>query len=1398
MKKLFPFKIDSAGTQNPYIGKVFTVGRFTVTVEDVIAEGGFAIVFLVKAQNGNHYALKRLFVNNDHDLTVCKREIHIAKTLSGHKNIISYVDSSISMAPNKVYEVMLLMQYCRDHVIQQMNEKINSGFSEKEVLRIFCDVCEAVARLHHCQTPIIHRDLKVENILVSDSGHYVLCDFGSATAKAVVPGQQNVQQIEEEIRKYTTVSYRAPEMVDLYGGKPITIKSDIWALGCLLYKLCFFTLPFGESTLAVQSGNFTIPDDSRYSKMMHSLIAYILEVDPEKRPDIYQVSWLAFSMSHRDCPVPNMNGAPLPDLSRLPVPLTESESRQVKTSSSKNTPVQPIESTTVTPRSRPKGQAMPQTNSLNLPIQTSVVPRKRPTPTNPTPPMQPNKAEPMKGTVPQQAYRNPAPVQQIPPQQASSTVSGGPRPQYFPGQQQNVYQAPTVNQFQGNHPGQYQPPSGPMSQTNYMSQQQGVVPPQQQGLVPPQQQGMMPPQQQGVMQQGVVRSQPQGVVSSQQQRVVHPQQQGVVHPQQQRMMYPPQQMNYAQQQQLYYQQQNPANVTQPTPAQSRVSQQAVPQSHITHSTSNSQMYPPYSSQENEAQKQRREHYVQLQDSTNVQNNSIRNDVFKKPTVPHSKPRSETKENTDSQPLISITPPPCSPKPHKTHKRNVSDTAYLTMGGKGSAFKAYHSNRNFLPAPQHNKCKSASTTPIHSPPRSPGMTRAVSADIAEWNPFDDNFGVDTEEELFGKEFDKLRRGSNSSISNVKSREDLVMSGSDSSDPFEKAPFKKPGHVRHGSSSGSEPHRSANSSQSGGKDEDDQTKKMEDHVDNSGNQFFPATLMKAALSLGSRYQKFVDTDEDKEEKPSAVRESAESKHKEHESSSSYAEDDHPINQVQNTKKDFSYQELDDEYGSRPVPVTSKRKEGEWNIENEQTQSNATSVPGQGQLPTDRIMGHEYGVRPLLDDDELEDDFRPPHFHGSVEIGFSHEHDSDDSHEGSSNSTVSPQVGLSPAMSPTVNDKEKSDPFTAAPFRKRFSKKKSTTNNVLSTKSSMKECDPFAKAPFHPNFLPKSKTHHSVGGGSSPLLQTNEDKKKVDVSKDLAASIPYATLPRKSNSRILSGSSSVGMSPDGEKASPDTLFTADPMYTKSSHSSVKGGSSVQYHSLTTDDPFQSVPFKPKLKKTRSTKESINIMDMAIPPTEPAKPVQEISKRSTPSKTSIPKSHSFGSMGSITPSKPNRPLPSRTSGDKLYQQLEELTIDRDDRQFSTASPQPGDHLITMDDSSDDSFESELSKSKSKGRKSPKDYMESGFSNMSFNDDELAESMDSFSSQTASVRDLNIASIRHPAFSKENSPMSVTKASTEPLKVSSGGYDTFTWPRKQRKLATNEPFSSKKKIDAV
>ncbi|GFT97321.1 AP2-associated protein kinase 1 [Nephila pilipes] len=388
MKKLFS-RFDARGDQsskepNTFIGKVFSVGRFNVTVEDVIAEGGFAIVFLVKGTNNVRYALKRMFVNNDHDLNVCKREITIASSLKGHKNIIGFLDSSINPAGCGVYEVLMLMHYYRGHVLQLMNERLQSGFSEVEVLQIFCDVCEAVSRLHHCQTPIIHRDLKVENILLSDSGNYVLCDFGSATAKVINPQSYGVTQAEEEIKKYTTLSYRAPEMIDLYCGKTITTKVDIWALGCLLYKLCFFSLPFGESALAIQGGNFSIPDNSRYSKNVHSLIRYMLEIEPDKRPDIFQVSYVAFKLAGKECPVPNLKNSPIPEIDKLPSPQTETEAKKAIAKQQKPASTPVVEGTSVAPRQRPKGSQAPPpgVGSLTLLSQATPNSAKR-TPTTP-------------------------------------------------------------------------------------------------------------------------------------------------------------------------------------------------------------------------------------------------------------------------------------------------------------------------------------------------------------------------------------------------------------------------------------------------------------------------------------------------------------------------------------------------------------------------------------------------------------------------------------------------------------------------------------------------------------------------------------------------------------------------------------------------------------------------------------------------------------------------------------------------------------------------------------------------------------------------------------------------------------------------------------------------------
>jgi AP2-associated kinase len=83
--------------------------------------------------------------------------------------------------------------------------------------------------------------------------------------------------------------------------------------------------------------------------------------------------------------------------------------------------------------------------------------------------------------------------------------------------------------------------------------------------------------------------------------------------------------------------------------------------------------------------------------------------------------------------------------------------------------------------------SASTADVNHPiaPDS----RSLSADVADWNPFEEPpFSQMTEDHIFGEEFDKIRRGSQSSIQGVKSRESLVMSVSE--DPFGCAPFSLP--------------------------------------------------------------------------------------------------------------------------------------------------------------------------------------------------------------------------------------------------------------------------------------------------------------------------------------------------------------------------------------------------------------------------------------------------------------------------------------------------------------------------------------------------------------------------------------------------------------------------------
>lgn len=124
MRRLFDAFTSGSQSQPDYVGKNVKIGSYQVSIESVIAEGGFAIVYCSKLERGSWFfsvivwsfwaglipvktnekgtkcALKRMFVNDEEQLAVCQYEIKLMRELNGHKNIVRYKAHSIKRQPN--------------------------------------------------------------------------------------------------------------------------------------------------------------------------------------------------------------------------------------------------------------------------------------------------------------------------------------------------------------------------------------------------------------------------------------------------------------------------------------------------------------------------------------------------------------------------------------------------------------------------------------------------------------------------------------------------------------------------------------------------------------------------------------------------------------------------------------------------------------------------------------------------------------------------------------------------------------------------------------------------------------------------------------------------------------------------------------------------------------------------------------------------------------------------------------------------------------------------------------------------------------------------------------------------------------------------------------------------
>lgn len=95
--------------------------------------------------------------------------------------------------------------------------------------------------------------------------------------------------LEDQLNTVTTPMYRAPEMLDTWSNNPIGPKTDIWALGCILYFLCYRRHPFEDGgKLRIINANYIVPPDTRY-QCFREIIMGCFKVNPAERLDIAMV-----------------------------------------------------------------------------------------------------------------------------------------------------------------------------------------------------------------------------------------------------------------------------------------------------------------------------------------------------------------------------------------------------------------------------------------------------------------------------------------------------------------------------------------------------------------------------------------------------------------------------------------------------------------------------------------------------------------------------------------------------------------------------------------------------------------------------------------------------------------------------------------------------------------------------------------------------------------------------------------------------------------------------------------------------------------------------------------------------------------------------------------------------
>ncbi|XP_014004409.1 cyclin-dependent kinase 10 [Oncorhynchus tshawytscha] len=188
-----------------------------------IGEGTYGIVYRARdTRSDDIVALKKVRMDKEKDgIPISSlREITLLLKLR-HPNIVELKEVVVG---SHLESLFLVMSYCEQDLASLL-ENMPTPFSEAQVKCIALQLLRGLDYLH--LNFILHRDLKVSNLLMTDKGCVKIADFGLARCYGI--------PLQPMTPRVVTLWYRAPEL--LLGTKTQTTALDMWAVGCILAEL---------------------------------------------------------------------------------------------------------------------------------------------------------------------------------------------------------------------------------------------------------------------------------------------------------------------------------------------------------------------------------------------------------------------------------------------------------------------------------------------------------------------------------------------------------------------------------------------------------------------------------------------------------------------------------------------------------------------------------------------------------------------------------------------------------------------------------------------------------------------------------------------------------------------------------------------------------------------------------------------------------------------------------------------------------------------------------------------------------------------------------------------------------------------------------------------------------